>query len=220
MQVCSAVWTGCINSCVPAFRDSATCGVSLTCHGCPLRHRSASSGIRSTVDPGVPWTSRGIPMWLPRVRIEGHSDGNRPTQWCACDQGGMARVLRIASVSCLSAHCAEPRRQRPARVPHTTGRGRSCHQGHNDPLSVTPPIGLYLVLKLRLDNLIALNQTPGREIEIAPPDDPLADVLLVQLDGYPSADEVGTDYRALFGAGRRKASIVLSCELADTARCD
>jgi hypothetical protein len=29
------------------------------------------------------------------------------------------------------------------------------------------------------------------------PDDPLADVLLAQLGGYPSADEVGTDYRAL-----------------------
>ncbi|MGH8608555.1 MAG: hypothetical protein ACREX9_14440, partial [Gammaproteobacteria bacterium] len=28
-------------------------------------------------------------------------------------------------------------------------------------------------------------------------DDPLADVLLVQLGGYPNADEVGTDYRAL-----------------------
>ena len=48
------------------------------------------------------------------------------------------------------------------------GAGELAHERHNDPLLVTPTMGLYLVLVPRLDDLIALNQAQGREIEIAP----------------------------------------------------
>jgi hypothetical protein len=43
-------------------------------------------------------------------------------------------------------------------------------------------------------------KTSGLRLFTWQPNDPLADVLLAQLGGYPSADEVGTDYRAWLSA--------------------
>ena len=50
----------------------------------------------------------------------------------------------------LSAHCAEPAGVKGLPACHIPqGAGEFAHQGHNNPLLVTPPIGLYLVLKPR-----------------------------------------------------------------------
>jgi hypothetical protein len=83
------------NECVSPSPGSATGGVSQTCQSWDVRGTASAQLHRALgpqEDPGSALRLReGIPMWIPRVGIEGHSSGNRSTRcflsfrvtWCA-----------------------------------------------------------------------------------------------------------------------------------------
>ena len=82
IQACSTVWTVYRFVCSGVPR-SATCGVSQTCHGMSLTRRRINF-IGHSVHGGIPGSAlglrEGIPTWIPRDALEGHSGGNRSTQ--------------------------------------------------------------------------------------------------------------------------------------------
>ena len=102
----------------------------------------------------------------------------------------LSSALRVSRFRTFSAHCVElagikglPARHMPQ------GTGEFAHQGHDDLQLVASTLGLYLFLVPGADNLIVVDQTQGREIEIAPrrPGAPLGDLdLPLVLTAAPS----------------------------------
>jgi hypothetical protein len=60
------------------------------------------------------------------------------------------------------------------------GPGEFAHQGHRDFQLIAPPMGVYLLVVPVADNLIVVDQTQRREIEISSrrPGAPLGDLEL------------------------------------------